>query len=146
MKEFDVLSSIRESINILGEPYFHITSVYADKILSEAQKKHRVFFTGAGGDECYYGYDNLLFLAMDFYFRISPYIPSFAIRFLDKITKKKYSSVLFSTKETFKENYYKRNYSRISHLFEDDTNINSWISKTLDSFLSFVKSKKLHRY
>jgi asparagine synthase (glutamine-hydrolysing) len=61
------LKSIEEQVLIYGEPYFHITSVFSDQILKEVKKKHKVIFTGAGGDELYYGYNNLLFIKISLF-------------------------------------------------------------------------------
>ncbi len=135
---FDALDSIDTTIRILWEPYFHITSVYADKILKEAKKDHRVFFTGAGWDECYYGYDNLLFIMMEYYFRISKYLPTFLKRFANMLTKWKFETVLFSSRDSFKKNSYTSSYKKIAHLFlknNEPTNTIEEITTDMDSFI-----------
>ncbi len=136
----DYLRSIDDSVMILGEPYFHITSVYADRILSEASKKHRVFFTGAWGDECYYGYDNLLFLIMDFYFSLHRYMPQKLISWIDRFTRRKYTSILNSNNLNFKEHYYKEKYTKVAPLFQDEKNIDEEIKSVTWSLSSFVDS------
>lgn len=138
--DFDIIKSVDETISILWEPYFHITSVYADSILEKAKEKHKVFFTWAGWDECYYWYNNLLFILMNIYFKIRKILPNFLIKVLNKITKEKYKDILFSDEKTFKKNYYKSNFNKISKLFTDKQNIDTHIDKIVDDFFEFVEA------
>jgi asparagine synthase (glutamine-hydrolysing) len=47
----------------LGEPYFHISALLSYEICREVRKHgYKVIFTGAGGDELFYGYDNWRFM------------------------------------------------------------------------------------
>lgn len=138
--DFDIIKSINETIYILWEPYFHITSVYADSILEKAKEKHRVFFTWAGWDECYYWYNNILFILMNICFKIKKILPNFLIIFLNKITKEKYKDILISDEKTFKKNYYKSNFKKISKLFTDKENIDNHIDKIVDDFFVFVEA------
>lgn len=129
------------SIRQLGEPYFHITSVFADIILQEAKKKHKVMFTGAGGDECYFGYNNALFLSMDLVFMIKKYLPNRFLKCIDRITYHKYSLLLCSDKENFKEHYYQSNLRAISPLFISSTHLGEAkgiITRLIQEFKAFV--------
>jgi len=137
----DFLKSINESIQLLWEPYFHITSIFADEILKKVKEKHKVIFSWGWGDECYYWYNNLLFLIMDVYFSIKKILPSFLIRFIDRITKRKYSTILYSTKDNFKENYFKENFKNVAHIFkshEVDKQVYNCISSLISDFKEFV--------
>ncbi len=140
----DFLKSIDDSIKILWEPYFHITSIFADEILKKVKEKHKVIFSWGGWDECYYWYNNLLFLVMDCYFIFKKILPLALINFIDKVTKKKYSTILYSTKDTFKENYFIDNFKRISHIFqwnELDKEAFKKISLLISDFKTFVEYK-----
>lgn len=139
--DFDFIKSIDESIKILWEPYFHITSIFADKILQIAKQNHKVFFTGAWWDECYYWYNNLLFIAMEGYFRCKWLIPQFIIRMLDKFTKFQYTSILNANARTFKQIYYKENFKKISHLFANPADIDESIMKITDDLFNFAEMK-----
>lgn len=137
----DFLSSIDDSIRLLWEPYFHITSVFADEILKKVKEKHKVIFTGWWWDECYYWYNNLLFIFMDIYFLVKKIIPSCLIKFLDKITWYKYSTIFASTKDSFKENYFHNNLKKIKYLFVNhDTDEQSYkdIANIIADFKEFV--------
>lgn len=139
--DFNFIKSIDESIKILWEPYFHITSIFADKILQVAKQNHKVFFTGAGWDECYYGYNNLLFIMMEVYFRCKKIIPWFIIRTMDRVSGFKYTSILNGDYRIFKQMYYKENYQKISHLFTHPADIDASIMKITDDFFSFSEMK-----
>jgi len=78
-KDIDMLKSINTIVKIKGEPYYHRTSIYADAILNKVKKNHKVMFSGAGGDELYFGYDNRTFLLIDFFYKIKRIIPRFLI-------------------------------------------------------------------
>ncbi len=140
INNIDYLKSIDDTISILWEPYFHITSVFADTILQKAREKHRVFFSWAWWDECYYWYNNLIFILMNIYFNIKGIIPNFIISFLNKLTKEKYKDVLFSDYKSFKKNYYKSNFIKISKLFKDQNNIDYLIDNVVDDFFDFVEA------
>lgn len=140
----DYLKSINDFIKILWEPYFHITSIFADEILQEVKKSHKVIFSGWWGDECYYWYNNLLFLTMDSYFIIKMILPNFLLSFIDKITKHKYSTILYSNKDNFKENYFKDNFKKINNIFkshETDTQVYNYFSTLIENFKEFVDYK-----
>lgn len=137
---FNSLQSVDETVKNLWEPYFHITSVYADKILQEAKKDHKVFFTWAGWDECYYGYDNILFILMEYYFRLERYIPQSVKHILDRITSKSYTPIIFWNRETFKQTYYTANYHKISWLFSDPTPPTKIIKTITDDISEFIHS------
>jgi asparagine synthase (glutamine-hydrolysing) len=138
LRDQDLLRSIDETVKNMWEPYFHITSVYADLILWEAKKQHRVFFTWAWGDECYYGYDNLLFLIMECYFRIEKYTPKFLKKILNTLTNKKIETLIFSSRNTFKKNYYTSNYQKISHLFKNPSIPHSALETIQTTMTEFV--------
>lgn len=139
INDFNIIKSINETISILWEPYFHITSVYADSILEKAKTKHKVFFTWAAWDECYYWYNNILFILMNIYFKIKKILPYFVITFLNKITNEKYKDIFFSDIKTFKKNYYKSNFQKISKIFIDKQNIDNYIDKLVNDFFNFVE-------
>lgn len=134
----NLLNSVDETIKNIGEPYFHITSVYADLILQEAKKQHRVFFTWAGWDECYYGYDNIQFIILDIYFRISKYVPHLLKKFIDFLTWRRFSCVIFSSVLTFKLNYYTSNFKKIAHLLKNPNIPTNTIKKITDTINEFV--------
>lgn len=145
MDEVDILESINQSIGLLWEPYFHITSAFADAILHKAKEKHKVVFTWAGGDECYYGYDNILFLLMDAYFAVKKLLPYTFIKRIDKVTNWKYTTVFHSTIHTFKENHFVNNFKKVAHVFIDKS-IHQEVEKTIhdmiEDFKSFVEYKR----
>ncbi len=139
LKDFDLLKSVDETVQILGEPYFHITSIYADRILQEAKKNHRVFFTWAAWDECYYGYDNLLFIVMEYYFRVEQFLPKFVKNILDILTCKKYTTILLSDRKNFKKDYYLANYEKVAPLFQDSHSPRKTIEKITADMEDFIE-------
>lgn len=141
LESSDLLDSVDESIRQFGEPYFHITSVFADLILQETKKKHKVMFTWAGGDECYYGYNNALFLSMDLFFMIKKCLPNWVLNRIDRITKQKYSLLLFADKESFKEHYYLTNLRAIAPLFATNDSLveaEQVVTDLIQEFKDFV--------
>lgn len=136
----DLLASVEETVKNMGEPYFHITSVYADLILREAKKWHRVFFTWSWGDECYYGYDNIQFLLLEWYFSLQTYIPIRLKKWIDMLTCYKFSAILFSTRENFKEHLYRKNFSRIAWLFQEPSIPEKPLSQIHEALRHFVKT------
>ncbi|MCA9486557.1 MAG: asparagine synthase (glutamine-hydrolyzing) [Candidatus Woesearchaeota archaeon] len=145
VQDLPVLSSVRETVEVLGEPYFHITSVFADSLLAQVKKKHRVIFTGAGGDEIYYGYDNLLFLLADCFFTFKKIVPRFLLKSLDTLTKGKYGEFLLSERKTFKKSYYlhtfRKNKNRFLGSFQDEKTLSKSLDVLVDDFASLVKWK-----
>ncbi len=121
---FDMLASVKESIHILWEPYFHITSVFADHLLQHANQKHKVVFTGAWGDECYYGYNNLRFIFMDVFFACKKLLlPARLGNAINYVTKDAYKLFISSTVHTFKQNYFIHNLQKTATLFLDKSQI-----------------------
>ncbi len=109
------LNSLEDQIKNFGEPYYHITSVYADYILNMVAKKYKVLFSGAGGDEVYYGYDNIQFILIDFFLKSKKIIPNFLFKvFLPK----KYSFLHDANHQNFKEKYYSHCFNRTKNIFD----------------------------
>lgn len=117
--ENDFLKSITSQVRIYGEPYYHITSIYSDYLLKEVKKKHKVIFTGAGGDEVYYGYDNLKFIGLNLVLNLKKVIPSFVVRL---ILGKKYEFISKSNIHNIKTNYYLQNYEQIKKIINSEKN------------------------
>ena len=79
---------------------------------------------------------------MDAYFSLKKYIPSIIISLLDSVTHHKYTTILSSTSESFKENYYKENYKKISSLFLDKTVPDRLIYTTVSRLFTSISLKK----
>jgi len=81
---------------------------------------------------------------MDAYFSIKKILPRCLIKLIDKITKRRYSTILYSTKDNFKENYFKDNFNNITYLFqshETDSQVCDCISSLVSDFKGFVHYK-----
>lgn len=105
------LTDITDTVSILGEPYFHVTSLFADQILRKAKNHHKVFFTGAWWDELFYGYNNVTLYWMTVRFKLfergvgkSVYTPQWK-HFLDP---------LVGWLQGFKKNLYAHSFQRLS--------------------------------
>ena len=107
------LKSVDGQVTILGEPYFHITTVYADQLLAEVRKRHKVIFTGAGGDEVYYGYDNIQFLLLGLFLRMKRLLP---VSLVKALVPRKYHFAAVSSLHDIKRNYYHQSYGDIKGL------------------------------
>jgi len=116
--ENKILKSVQGQVKNLGEPYFHLTSVYADQLLENVSKKHKVIFTGAGGDEVYYGYDNRLFIGVDILLKLNKIVPESVLRFF---LPSKYKYLAKANILTIKELQYNENYKEIQPLFQNQS-------------------------
>lgn len=134
----EFLSSVEEHVKIYGEPYFHLTSVYADFILRDVRKRHKVIFTGAGGDEVYYGYNNLNLLLAGSFLRLKKVFPRF---FLRLVFGKKYDFLYESSLSDVKINYYSQNFKSVSGLFRKDVSPKKYFEEINKDFFKFADIK-----
>jgi asparagine synthase (glutamine-hydrolysing) len=107
------LKSVEGQVAVLGEPYFHITSVYADQLLERVRERHKVIFTGAGGDESYYGYDNIQFLLLGIFLGLKRSLPG---RLVEAVVPRRYRFAAVSGLRDIKRNYYLQNYRKLDGL------------------------------
>ena len=70
--DYHSLLKIQERIiKNYGEPYFHITTIFSEIITKKAREDgFKVLFSGAGGDELFYGYNNLNLLLFSVFFKL----------------------------------------------------------------------------
>lgn len=130
------LDSVEEHVKIYGEPYFHLTSVYADFILKEVRKRHKVIFTGAGGDEVYYGYNNLDLILVDIFLKLRRFFPNFL---LSPFLGKKYRFLSNSSLKNVKINYYMQNFSSASPIFASKLDILPYFEEINKEFFEFAE-------
>jgi asparagine synthase (glutamine-hydrolysing) len=130
------LTSVEEQVKKYGEPYFHLTSVYADYILRDVRKKHKVIFTGAGGDEVYYGYNNLNLLMVDRFLKTKKIVPKFMLK---PVFGKKYEFLYGSTLKDVKVRYYMHNFALMSNIFKGKVNSRPYFEEINKDFFDFAE-------
>lgn len=75
---------------------------------------------------------------MDFYFSIQRYVPKKIISWLDRLTGKKYTSILHGNAYDFKDLYYKEKYKKIASLFIKKKNIDTQIQDITSSLRNYI--------
>lgn len=102
-------------IGVLGEPYFHTTSLYLNRILKQVRKRHKVLFSGSGADEVYNGYDNRFFIGLHLALEAQRHFPSWIV------PTGKYPFVKGADIRTFKQRYYEDGFAKVAAILVDSS-------------------------